>query len=245
VSSSQGPPRHDDRGRLVVLNPLDRGVLDAVVLDPLLFLTNCAFAACLLPYLSTAIVRWERPPDRLIERALAEKRPLIYYTWHAYTWLSVAAFKGLPGAVVPAILAHDGWRSRFNQRAYAWFGFPVWVYSRHSPTLPKEQIAGALVTRGGHLALAADSGGPYGRVKKGLLDIARASGSLLVPLTFRGRRVVRLRHPVIHYVPLPFCSLVVHDGEPLDAQHVTITECQEAMDRLELTSASRPADTST
>jgi lysophospholipid acyltransferase (LPLAT)-like uncharacterized protein len=202
-----------------------------VAFDPLLFLTNCAFAACLLPYLSTARVRWERPPGRLFERA--EGRPLIYYTWHAYTWLSVAAFKGFPGAVVPAILAHDGWRSRANQRAYAWFGFPVWVYSQHSSTRPKDQIADALVTRGGHLALAADSGGPYGRVKQGLLDIAQASGSLLVPLLFRGRRVVRLRRPVTHYIPLPFCSLVVHDGEPLDARRVDITQCQEAMDRLE------------
>jgi lysophospholipid acyltransferase (LPLAT)-like uncharacterized protein len=220
-------------GRLVHLSPRDRGALDDVLLDPLLLLTNCAFAACLLPYLSTAVVRWDRPPEKLIARAAAEKRPLIYYTWHAYTWLSVAAFKGFPGAVVPAILAHDGWRSRFNQRAYAWFGFPVWVYSRHAPTRPKEQIADALVTRGGHLALAADSGGPYGRVKKGLLDIARASGSLLVPLTFHGRGVVRLRRPVTHYVPLPFCSLVVYDGEPLDARRVSIAQCQEAMDRLE------------
>lgn len=119
-------------GRLVHLHPTHPGAVDTVVLDPLLFLTNCAFAACML-----------------------------------------------------------------------------------------------------HLALAADSGGPYGRVKKGLLDIAQASGSLLVPLIFRGHRVVRLRRPVTHYVPLPFCSLVVHDGEPLDAQRIGITECQEAMDRLE------------
>jgi lysophospholipid acyltransferase (LPLAT)-like uncharacterized protein len=233
VRERERPPLQDDRGRLVHLHPTPPGAFDTVVLDPLLFLTNCAFAACLLPYLSTAVVQWARPPNLLFERALAEGRPLIYYTWHAYTWLSVAAFKGFPGAVVPAILAHDGWRSRLNQRAYAWFGFPVWVYGRHSSTRPKEQIAHALVTRGGHLALAADSGGPYGRVKKGLLDIAQASGSLLVPLTFRGRRVVRLRHPVTHYIPLPFCSLVVHDGEPLDARRVDLAQCQEAMDGLE------------
>lgn len=220
-------------GRLVHLHPTHPGAVDTVVLDPLLFLTNCAFAACMLPYLSTAVVRWERPPSRLFERAAAEDRPLIYYTWHAYTWLSVAAFREFPGWAVPAILAHDGWRSRLNQRAYAWFGFPVWVYGRHSSIRPKKQIADALVNHGGHLALAADSGGPYGRVKKGLLDIAQASRSLLVPLIFRGHRVVRLRRPVTHYVPLPFCSLVVHDGEPLDAQRIGITECQEAMDRLE------------
>jgi lysophospholipid acyltransferase (LPLAT)-like uncharacterized protein len=215
------------------LHPTPRGALDTVVLDPLLFLTNCAFAACLLPYLSTAVVRWQRPPSRLFERAAAEGRPLIFYTWHAYTWLSVAAFKGIPGSAMPAILAHDGWRSRLNQRAYSWFGFPVWVYGRHSSTRPKKQIADALADRGGHLALAADSGGPYGRVKKGLLDIAQASGALLVPLTFQGRGVIRFRRPVRHYVPLPFCSLVVHDGEPLDAAQVSLTECQEAMDRLE------------
>jgi lysophospholipid acyltransferase (LPLAT)-like uncharacterized protein len=218
---------------LVHLHPTPPGAIDTIVLDPLFFLTNCAFAAFMLPYLSTATVRWERTPTRLLERAVSEGRPLIYYTWHAYTWLSVVAFRDFPGWAVPAIVAHDGWRSRVNQRAYAWFGFPVWVYGRHSSTTPRKQVADALVNHGGHLALAADSGGPYGRVKKGLLDIAQASGSLLVPLTFRARRVVRLRRPVTHYVPLPFCSLVVHDGEPLDAQRVGITECQEAMDRLE------------
>jgi len=187
----------------------------------------------MLPYLSTATVRWPRPPSPLLERAATEGRPLIYYTWHAYTWLSVTAFRGLPDWAVPAILAHDGWRSRANQRAYTWFGFPVWVYGQHSSTRPRKQIADALLNLGGNLALAADSGGPYGRVKDGLLDIAKASNALLVPLTFRGRRLVRLHRPVTHYVPLPFCSLVVHDGEPLEARQVSIADCQAALDRLE------------
>ncbi|PYQ17152.1 MAG: hypothetical protein DMF80_01580 [Acidobacteria bacterium] len=233
MDSSADTPHHDDRGRVVHLYPEHPRAVDTIVLDPLLFLTNCAFAACMLPYLSTAAVRWHRPPGRLFERAAAEGRPLIYYTWHAYTWLSVAAFRHFPAWAVPAILAHDGWRSRANQRAYAWFGFPVWVYGRHSPTRPKTQIADALSSRGGHLALAADSGGPYGRVKAGLLDIAQASGALLVPLAFRGRRIIRLRRPVTHYVPMPFCSLVVHDGDPLDARQVSLMHCQEALDRLE------------
>ena len=219
------------RRGLIHLAPPHRGAVDAFVLDPLLLLANCAFATCMLPYLSTVTVRWKRPPERLLEAAAS--RPLIYYTWHAYTWLSVAAFREFPGWAVPAILAHDGWRSRLNQRAYVWFGFPVWVYGRASPVRPRKQIADALLTQGGHLALAADSGGPYGRVKEGLLDIAQASGALLVPLMFRGRRVVRIRRPVTHYLPLPFCSLVVHSGEPLAAERASTAHCQEALDRLQ------------
>jgi lysophospholipid acyltransferase (LPLAT)-like uncharacterized protein len=213
-------------------------VYTTVVLEPLLFLTNCAFSACMLPCLSTAAVRWEPPATRLFELAVTAGRPLIYYTWHAYSWLSVIAFRGFPIWAVPAILAHDGWRSRVNQRAYAWFGLPVWVYGRHSSTRPRKQIADALLNHGGHLALAADSGGPYGRVKEGLLGIAQATDALLVPVTIRGRRIVRLNRPITHYVPLPFCSLVVHNGEPLDAQRLSTVQCQEAIDRLEQQHAS-------
>ena len=81
-------------------------------------------------------------------------------------------------------------------------------------------------------------GGPYGRVKEGLLDIAQATGALLVPVTIRGRRIVRLNRPITHYVPLPFCSLVVHNGEPLDAQRLSTMQCQETIDRLEQQHAS-------
>ncbi len=222
------------RGRVRCLDVAGERPAHPRLLKPLLLVSNGAFAAWALSHVWTAEVRWQPPADRLLQLAAATGRPLIYYAWHAYSWLSISIFKHFPDRAVPAILAHDGWLSRLNQDAYAWVGFPVWVYCRNSPTPPRTQIADALLTYGGHLALAADSGGPYGRVRSGLLEIAQNTNAFLVPLTVRGHGIVRLTHPVAHYVALPFCSLFVYTGEPLDGRQLTeVAQCQQALDHLE------------
>ncbi|NIM48253.1 MAG: hypothetical protein GTO22_03180 [Gemmatimonadales bacterium] len=87
--------------------------------------------------------------------------------------------------------------------------------------------------RGCHIGLFADAGGPYGRVKPGLAEIARETGAWLVPLVVRGRPLIRLSRPWRYLFPLPFCSLRAYHGEPFDGREATVARCQEALDHVE------------
>jgi len=39
--------------------------------------------------------------------------------------------------------------------------------------------------------------------------------------------------PRRYRVPLPFCQLTFHSGEPLDGRAASLGQCQDALDRLE------------
>lgn len=84
-----------------------------------------------------------------------------------------------------------------------------------------------------NIALAAGSGGPYGQVRPGFVEIARSTNALVVPIIIRGRGVMEFKHPLRHFIARPFCSLVVYTATPLDGLATNTTECQRALDELE------------
>jgi lysophospholipid acyltransferase (LPLAT)-like uncharacterized protein len=88
-------------------------------------------------------------------------------------------------------------------------------------------------TRGCNIGLFADAGGPYGRVKPGLAEIAQATDAWLVPLIVNGRPIIMLKRPWRYAFPLPFCTLTAHRGEPIDGREATVDRCQEALDGVE------------
>jgi lysophospholipid acyltransferase (LPLAT)-like uncharacterized protein len=119
------------------------------------------------------------------------------------------------------------------QQATARFGFRLWIYRRKSPIPPRQQIIDMVQARGCNIGLFADAGGPYGRVKPGLPEIARATGAWLVPLIVHGRPIVKLRRPRSYFFPLPFCSLLAYHGDPINGKESSVTRCQEALDYVE------------
>jgi lysophospholipid acyltransferase (LPLAT)-like uncharacterized protein len=119
------------------------------------------------------------------------------------------------------------------QQATARFGYHLWIYRRKSPIPPKQQIIEMVRARGCNIGLFADAGGPYGRVKPGLPEIARATNAWLVPLIVRGRPVIGIRRPWRYVFPLPFCTLTANRGDPIDGQEATVDRCQEALDKVE------------
>ncbi|MGB5894893.1 MAG: hypothetical protein WBG58_12015 [Ignavibacteriaceae bacterium] len=168
-----------------------------------------------------------------MQRVQSTGRPLIYYSWHAYSALGVYSFLNAPRELMPILIGHDGFKSQVVQRCMAWFGWHVWFYRRHSPVRRRMQIIELVRTTGCHIALMADAGGPYGHVKSGLVDVAEATNSLLVPFVLTGRRILKLERPRRYRVPLPFCSLSFHYSEPLDGRTTSLEQCQHALDTLE------------
>jgi len=90
-----------------------------------------------------------------------------------------------------------------------------------------------IIERRCNVGLFADAGGPYGKVKPGLAEIARATEAWLVPVVVRGRPTLRFRWPWRYQFPLPFCRLAAHYGKPIDGRDATVERCQEALERTE------------
>jgi lysophospholipid acyltransferase (LPLAT)-like uncharacterized protein len=134
---------------------------------------------------------------------------------------------------MPTGIGHDGLLSRMVQQTSAWFGFRIWVYRRKSPIKPKQQLIDMIRSRRCNIGLFADAGGPYGRVKPGLPEMARATDAWLVPLVVRGRPIVMLKRPWRYGFPLPFCRLVAHWGDPIDGRDATVDACQRALEELD------------
>ncbi len=201
--------------------------------QPLVFLSNLAMAAWIYPCWRTVRIQWIPPLDELAQRAERTGRPLVFYSWHAYEPVTLCAFRDVPPQMMPTGIGHDGLLSRMLQQASAWFGFRLWIYRRKSPVRPKHQIIEMVQTRGCNIGLFADAGGPYGRVKPGLPEIARDTNAWLVPLVVRGRPLIRLRRPWHYEFPLPFCRLWAHHGAPIDGQNAAVDVCQAALQRLE------------
>ena len=105
------------------------------------------------------------------------------------------------------------------------------MYRRKSPIRPRQQIIEMINERRCNVGLFVDAGGPYGKVKPGLAEIARATEAWLVPVVVRGRPTLRFRWPSRYAFPLPFCSLVAHHGEPIDGRDATVEDCQEALEK--------------
>lgn len=200
---------------------------------PLVLVSNVALATWLYPCWRTARIRWQPPLDALARLAEDTQRPLVFYSWHAYEPLMLCAFRDVPPTMMPTGIGHDGVLSRMLQQAGAWLGFRLWIYRRKSPIRPKQQIIDMVRARGCNIGLFADAGGPYGRVKPGLPEIARATDAWIVPLVVSGRPILKFTRPWQYRFPLPFCALTACHGAPVDGHVATVDVCQEALDRLE------------
>jgi hypothetical protein len=204
-----------------------------VLLAPFVVLSNALLVLWIYPCWRTASIRWSPALDNLTKIVRDTSRPIIFYSWHAYEPLVLCALRDFPPELQPTGIGHDGVLSRMLQRATAWFGLRVWVYRRKSPVRPRQQIAEMINERRCNVGLFADAGGPYGKVKPGLAEIARATEAWLVPVVVRGHPTLRFRWPRRYGFPLPFCKLVAHYGEPIDGRDATVERCQQALEATE------------
>ncbi len=205
----------------------------AKLLHPIAIATNLFVTAWLYPSWRTARVRWSPPFGGLMNRAGAERRPIIFYSWHEYEPLMFLAFRDVPDPLKVTVIGHDGLVSRMLQQTAARLGFHVWIYRRRSTISPKEQIIKLIQTRQCNIGLIPDAGGPYRKVKPGIAEIARATNALVVPLVPLGQPALTVPWPKRFILPLPFCSLVVCTGTALDGSTTTVAECQNALEGIE------------
>jgi len=205
------------------------------LLSPLVWAGNLAVAAVAYPGLHTARVRWHPQLEPLVSFLRGRTRPVIFYSWHAYELPILCAVYHLPPDVRPWGIGHDGIFSRVFQRATSWLGIPVWVYRRRSNVRPGQQIIELIETSPEPpiLGLIPDAGGPYGKLKPGILRIARATGADLVPVTVRAHPFLLQRQPARYVIPLPLGQVDVFVGTALDGSVVGPREAHDALQTLD------------
>jgi len=213
--------------------PHQLGPLDGI-LAPLLYVTNLVVAGWLYPAWRTARVRWDPDVADLIRLFRERSRPIICLAWHAYELIVTCAFRDFPRDILPLAVGHDGLASRALQQSVAWYGFPVWVYRRRSPTPPKEQLIELLKAERPVVGLFPDSGGPDGHIRPGLLEAARAAGALLVPMALRARPVVVAGVRRRYCLPVPYSKIVACYGQPIHGAEATPDACRQAIEALEV-----------
>jgi hypothetical protein len=205
------------------------------LLSPVVLAGNLAVAAVAYPGLHTARVSWHPDAGPLIAFLRERTRPVIFYSWHAYELPILCAVYHLPDDVRPLGIGHDGLFSRVFQRATTWLGVPVWVYRRRSAVKPGQQIIDLIQTAEEPpiLGLIPDAGGPYGKMKPGILRIARATSAHLVPVAVHAEPSLLQRHPARYVIPLPLGRVRVHFGAALDGSTVSAEEAHAALEALD------------
>lgn len=200
---------------------------------PLCWLGNAAVFGVVGAAARTSRITWE--PSREVPAATRTGGPLVFLTWHRFNFASTPALSLLPEASRPTLVMHDGLASRaLTHDASRWFGFETFVFRRRSPVSPRAQIAAYVRASGRSVVVLPDSGGPYGRVKPGMMEVAAQCGAWMQPFVVRARGAMVVGRAARHVVPLPGARLVMRWGEPLPPG-ATAEQCQQAMDALSAT----------
>jgi lysophospholipid acyltransferase (LPLAT)-like uncharacterized protein len=144
----------------------------------------------------------------------ARGEPFVAALWHSTLFLGLGLFRDR-GLVVAASRTRAGDRS---SALLTRLGYGPTVRGSTS-RLPVAALAGMIrAARDGHsVAVTVDGGrGPAGRVRPGVLAVARASGHAVWPIGLAARPCPRVRsswESVL--VPIPFARVVAVVGKPL------------------------------
>jgi hypothetical protein len=205
--------------------PLERALL------PVWLLGNAAVYAAIAGPARSMRLAW--CPSPAVPASARTEGPIAYVAWHRYNFASTHALAQLPDRLRPTLVMHDGLTSRaLTHEASAWFGFETFVFRRRSPVPPRAQIVDYVRASGRSIAILPDAGGPYGRVKPGMMQVAAEAGAWVQPFVVHVDRALVLGRRLRHVVPLPRAHVELRWGEPLPPD-AGAAACQAALEALD------------
>jgi lysophospholipid acyltransferase (LPLAT)-like uncharacterized protein len=200
-------------------------------LEPLFWLSNASLFALHAPAMLSARVVLPTSLAGLVDAARA--RPLVWVTWHRFNFAATAALRALPAALRPTLVMHDGVASRaLTHEASAWLGFETFVFRRRSSVPARAQLIDYVRGSRRSIVNLPDSGGPYGVMKPGILEVARACDALVVPFVVDAHPALTVGRVLRQVVPLPFARVALRHSDPRAAAELSIDDCQRALDEL-------------
>lgn len=200
-------------------------------LEPLFWLSNASLFALHAPAMWSARVAFATEIAPLVDAARV--RPLVWVTWHRFNFAATAALRALPGELRPTLVMHDGVASRaLTHEASAWLGFETFVFRRRSEVPARAQLVDYVRESRRSIVNLPDSGGPYGVMKPGILEVARACDALVVPFVVDAQPSLTVGRALRHVVPLPFARVTLRYAAPRAAADTSVDDCQRALDGL-------------
>jgi hypothetical protein len=117
-----------------------------------------------------------------------------------------------------AYLGYHGLKSYMGSLTPYLDGLRCMRYDRRNKSRPMAQILSFLSRNPGRFILRTDAGGPYGRVRKSLVEMALATHRPLVPM-----RQVASRSLIVfgHHIPLPGATIETRIGAPIEPHTLT------------------------
>ena len=159
-------------------------------------------------------------------------KPIIYITWHRMNYAATPVFRAVPSRDRPTFIAHNGVASRaFSHQAPVWLGFDVFAFRKGRERSPRDQIIEYIRTTRRPVLNLPDSGGPYGKMKPGILEVARACDAVVVPFIVVSEGAATVGKKMKHVLPMPFSRLEARRGALLDG-HASAADCQRELDAL-------------
>jgi lysophospholipid acyltransferase (LPLAT)-like uncharacterized protein len=203
-----------------------RGARDQPWLDPVLVGSNAALVAFYVAFARTVRVVFR---EELVPKT---DKPIIYITWHRMNYAATPVFRAVPSRDRPTFIAHNGVASRaFSHQAPVWLGFDVFAFRKGGERSPRDQIIEYIRTTRRPILNLPDSGGPYGKMKPGILEVARACEAVVVPFVVIAEGAATVGKKMKHVLPMPFARLEARRGALLDG-HATAADCQRELDAL-------------
>jgi hypothetical protein len=203
-------------------------------LDPLCKLTNGLIYGLIRSASGWTHFEWEPALATRLQDERCRSRPMLMMAWHRFNYVLAGALMHLAPEERPTLLMHDGLASRaLTHESSVWAGFEVFAYRRRSAVPPRTQIIDYVRSSHRPLLLLPDAGGPYGKAKPGIVEIARATGACVLPLSAQVDKAWVLGSTLNHLVPKPGARIRITVGEPLDGATLRVEDCQAALEHLE------------
>lgn len=151
----------------------------------------------------------------------------IVYLMHSDIWVSAVSTQSLARIFTPesSYLGYHGYLSYLGSGWSYALGLKCYRYDRKSSLSARDQVLSFVEKTPGRFFLRTDAGGPYGRVRASLVDMALAANKPLVPLRQFATRHKTFKH---HQIPLAGAQIHVCTGEPLWPEDLTKLPREEA-----------------
>jgi len=195
------------------------------------FTTIIAFVLFIVMRILTFSLRYKYINRQYSIMAESKSQPVIYAVLHGHQLVLYGFPYHLP-MVQMCSLSHDG---ELLTRIFRHMGFAVvrGSSSRRGREAAFEMTD--LIYHGCWGALAVDGPrGPYGVVKRGIIDIARDSQALIIPLVAAAKHSYSFKSWDRFTLPLPFSAAVTIEGQPITVPlELLEDEAEEIRTRLE------------
>lgn len=171
------------------------------------------------------------------------RAPLLLYTWHGNWSLFIFAMRKFPLLRKVSCVGHNHFISLLFGVPLSYFGYRVYCFFLNGILTPTEQLAEPLLNNRA-LAIAPDSGGPYLKLKPGIIRLTQLTGAQLLPVVAHSDSDVMLSHRMHHRFPRLGSKIHCLIGKPVDllegtdqeSLRLNIERCEQALHLLALSS---------